>query len=36
MSVCSLIYLLHAFTLLELGSQEVQDGHLSLMGGDVS
>lgn len=34
--VCLLIYLFHAFTLLGLGSQEVQGGHLSLLGKDSS
>lgn len=36
MSVCSLIYLSHAFTLLGLSSQEVHGGHLSLLGRDIS
>lgn len=34
--MCSLIYLFHAFTLLRLSSQEVHDGHLSLLGRDIS
>lgn len=36
LSVCLLIYPFHAFTLLGLSSQEVQDGHLSLLGKDIS
>lgn len=36
LSVCLLIYLFHALTLLGLSSQEVQGGHLSLLGEDIS